>query len=217
MIVKEVFSLDYYIKFSYADIIMTMNQTKAARIISYLTGPEVWFPILLLIIILKSGLTPQQIFIILPLLVIFQLLLPLGLFHYFIKTHRVSGWDLNFKQDRIRLAPIGIMAIVVGLVITYFLGNEKIFKLAAISYMVVLIIGAINKYWKISIHASLNTLAIIIINYLFNWQFPELFLIIPIVLWSRYKLKKHNLSQLISGALVTVLIIFLGFYLFRLV
>ncbi len=193
-----------------------MNKIKLTKLISYLTGPEVWFSILLITIIFKSGLTSNQIYILLPLLLIFQILIPLGTFHYFIKTKRVSGWHLDFKEDRLKLAPVGIFAIIAGLIITFFFGNVIIFDLAIISYIVVLVIGYINKYWKISIHATISTLSTLLINYLFNWKLPELFLLIPIVFWARYTLKKHDLPQLLGGFIITGIIVLVGLYLFGL-
>ncbi|SRR5258708_4639235 len=193
-----------------------MNLTKIARFISYVTGPEIWFSVLLTMGIVKSGLTIQQIVIITPLLILFQLLIPLGLFHFFIQTKRVSGWDLNLKQDRMTLAPIGVMAIGAGLLITYYFGNYKIFDLAVISYVVILIIGFINRYWKISIHATLCTLGTISINYLYNWHIPWLFLVIPVVLWARYQLKKHDIFQVIGGFVLTAIVVFIGLYVFGL-
>ncbi len=65
-----------------------------------------------------------------------------------------------------------------------------------------------NVFYRISFHVSINTSILIILNHFANWEYWPLFLIIPIIAWSRFYLHKHTIIQLLAGALIPILTYF---------
>src|SRR5258708_411972 len=125
-----------------------MSQQKIAKFISEIFGIRVLPLIFYFIVLLRSGITPNQ------------------------------------------------------LIFIYFYGNKLLFDLNLITILILVVVGVITRFWKISFHASLITGTVILTNFLFNWSLPFLYLLIPVVLWARFVLKHHNLNQLLAGSLV---------------
>jgi len=80
----------------------------------------------------------------------------------------------------------------------------------AIFTTIVLLVN--NIFYRISFHVALSTSLLILVNHFSAWAFWPLFLIIPLIGWSRLYLKKHTLLQVIAGFLVPFLVYFLTMY-----
>ena len=187
---------------------------KIAEYISFILGGYVWLPVIFILIIFNSNLGKQQLLIIAPSVLILQVIIPLLYLLIGARLGWIGDSELSKREER---KPFLIMMIILSLIslsIIYFFGNSFIFNLNIILITLLLILLAITNYWKISLHASLNTSAAIIINFLFDWRLSPLFLTIPLIFWSRLELKKHTLNQLVAGIIVSASIILLGFGLF---
>ncbi len=191
-----------------------MFSEKIARFISVLLGPHVWLPLLFILIIFKSGLTSTQAKVILPSILLLQVVLPLTYMIIAPRLGWVSKWDMELKEERKPFFLFLLVLTLVNLTIIYFFGNNFLFDLNIIFIVLLLVLFGITKYWKISLHLSLNTASLILINFLFSWQFPFLYLIIPIIFWARLKLKKHTVNQLSAGVIITAIVIIGGLKLF---
>lgn len=62
-----------------------------------------------------------------------------------------------------------------------------------------------NVLYRISFHVSINTSILIILNHFAKWDYWWLFIVVPIIAWSRFYLKKHTLIQLIAGGIIPIL------------
>ncbi len=191
-----------------------MPSEKIARFLSVVLGPHVWLPLLFILVILKSGLTSTQARIVLPSVLLLQVILPLTYMIIAPKLGWVSKWDMELKEERRPFFFFLLVLTLINLTIIYFFGNNFLFDLNIIFIVLLLILFGITKYWKISLHLSLNTASLILINFLFSWRFPFLYLIIPIIFWARLKLKKHTVNQLVAGIVITAIITFGGLHLF---
>ena len=65
-----------------------------------------------------------------------------------------------------------------------------------------LIILFINLSWKISIHTMGVAGPTVALTFLFGFSGLLFGLLIPLVMWSRVKLKKHTISQVLAGGLL---------------
>lgn len=70
-----------------------------------------------------------------------------------------------------------------------------------------------NVLYRISFHVSLSTSLLILVNHFSSWIFWPLFLVVPLIGWSRLYLKKHTLLQVIAGFVVPFIVYFLLQYL----
>jgi hypothetical protein len=96
----------------------------------------------------------------------------------------LSGWLL-------------ISLIFIRLNISWF-----IIELLVLSLSITITLTVINVYYRISFHTALNTSLMILLNHIALWLYWPLFLLIPIIAWTRLVLKKHTLLQVILGAFV---------------
>lgn len=179
-----------------------------AQLISNLFNIVTWLPIIYICLLSKTNLTSNQLRKIIPAIIIFQLIIPLGyiLFLYFKKE--ISDFDMTKRKERIKPLSVTTISIFVSLILIYFSGNKFIIFFFLMIFILIFVNTLITLFWKISFHMAANTIAAILLNFLFDWQLPYLYILIPLIFWSRLKLKKHTVAQLIGGFLVNGLIIF---------
>lgn len=193
-----------------------MNLKYLSRFISRIFDFYVWFPVMLVLTIFNSGLTLNQIKILLPVLLIVDVVIPVSYFFMDLNSHGVSDIDVTNKKERYHLFGRLVVISAISLIITYFLGNRTFFVLQMISLCLALTIFIITFFYKISGHMILNTSAVYILNFLFDWKLTWLFLILPIVAFARFYLKKHTVAEVLAGVIVGLVEPYLILKLFKL-
>jgi membrane-associated phospholipid phosphatase len=181
--------------------------TKLASLLSVILSPQVWLLLMFLLFMVNREISFKNSEITVPLVFLLQIVIPLLGPYLAYKKGVIKDLDVPNRKDRVKFLLIASICWLISIFITYFYGSYTIFKMTLLSFILISIFLVITRFWKISIHVGVNTTAILFINYLYNWQFLFLFILIPIVAWSRYKLKVHTLSQVIAGFLVTFLVI----------
>ncbi|MDO8658634.1 MAG: hypothetical protein Q7K55_07860 [Candidatus Levybacteria bacterium] len=183
---------------------------KTAKLISIVLGPQVWFPLLIVLFLFKTDLSQKQQLILTPLLLTFFIIIPFGVLYILIKIGNVEDWDIRRRQERYKILSIFIVSTLINMAFVYLFGTKLSFHLSLILWLVSLVGTSVTFFWKISLHVILNTAAIIMINFLFDWKLPILYIFIPIVAWARYYHKHHTIWQIIIGILVGGIITLLG-------
>ncbi|MEI7811912.1 MAG: hypothetical protein WCJ01_05735 [Ignavibacteria bacterium] len=121
---------------------------------------------------------------------------------YLIRKGKVVDIDATLKEERSLPFSIAIILYTPGLFILLYFNINIItvsFWFCYISDTLILIL--INRYWKISAHAigaSGPVAALTLVSPKTGFFF---FLLLIIICWSRIKLKKHTLLQVIAGSL----------------
>lgn len=180
-----------------------MNWEKIAKLLSVILGLHFWFPAFLIIGLLKSGLSSSKISILFPILFLLQIIIPIAYIHIALHFKKVSNWDLPKKEERIFFLSMSMIAYLISMIIIYFLGNQFLFNLGLIVFTILTVMVITTYFWQISLHTGLNTTGAIIVNFLFNWSVPWLYLSIPIIFWARFKLKRHDITQLMAGMILS--------------
>ncbi len=81
------------------------------------------------------------------------------------------------------------------------------FLLMAISlFLILTIIGLIRFYWLISNHCAFSSFCFTLLFLIVDFNLIFLFLLLPIVAWSRIELKRHDVPQVIAGSLFGLII-----------
>lgn len=75
--------------------------------------------------------------------------------------------------------------------------------------LVAIIMALINLAWKISAHATGVGGPLAALTFVYGWAIWPLFLLLPLVGWSRIKLKAHTPAQVIAGSLFGFLFTYL--------
>jgi len=125
-----------------------------------------------------------------------------------VKVGILRDADLDLTRLKMR-QNLGITAMF-GFILTYILAliflpaANEMFSKAGI---IIVIMALVTSKWKISIHAiSYTSLCLTCIG-LFGPRFALTLLLLPVLYWSRLKLKKHTLPQLLAGSAICLVIL----------
>jgi membrane-associated phospholipid phosphatase len=97
-----------------------------------------------------------------------------------------------------------LAGLFVFTVLALILPLEKTFLLAWISTIIlIIIVHAVRDRWKISGHAmTISAMAFILSS--IDPVFLSSFVLLPFVMWSRVKLRRHSYSQVVAGSVVGI-------------
>jgi hypothetical protein len=182
-----------------------------AKMISLILG-YAWVPCLLMVTFLNSGLNHSQLIVLVPVIIIIESVIPFFSLLFLIKYKIINDWDLSNRKERYTFLAYFILLSSSSLYLLYQFGTILSFKFILLFLILAIILYIITLFWKISLHTAANTLGTLFINYIYGFSMPWLFLIIPLIIWSRYTLKKHTVSQLIAGFLVSFIYITFGMH-----
>lgn len=180
-----------------------------ASAISLIFSPPLLLPVLLLLIFHNDY--PNVIQLLGLTILMFFGVIPITIHAIFLKkTNQISDWEMKNRHER---RPLYISAIVFGSITSLLLYIFDVTYLA--NYLVLLSVwffsmSLINHYWKISGHVGSITMASMILIQKYGIQLWPLFLIIPIVSWSRVHTKNHSLTQVVGAFLLVLLIVVLA-------
>ena len=190
-----------------------MTLEKLAKYISFIQGPYILLPILIILSLFKTGLTQSRQFVLMPLFLFLIVIFPTIVLYLMIKRKVISDWDVRKREERYKILPVFLGSMIFATASSYYLATLLFFHISVISLTVVFVAVAITYFWKISLHAILNTSFFLIVNFLFYWKLPYLYFLIPVVGWARYYHKHHSLLQISAGIALSVLIVLSGLHL----
>ena len=194
-----------------------MAAKKLAFIISRVLGPVPLLCFLWLVVALKSGIGIWRALWVYPLILLVTLLFPIALTTYLVIVKKVADIEWKNIADRRKfLVPIGIYSVSTLIILSYLLTNPTTFHLVLLFCAIIVITIIIYAFtnFKISGHIIVATATIANINLFYHQKFLWLFLLLIPIIWARYTLKVHTLSELIGGFFLTAGILFLGLFLF---
>ncbi|AXV37787.1 MAG: phosphoesterase PA-phosphatase [Methanobacterium sp. BRmetb2] len=115
--------------------------------------------------------------------------------------HKKVEMDMPNKSDRIYPLLMVILSYMVGTVVLYAFKAPSIITVLMFCYLFnTVVVLLINFYWKISIHVMGISGPAPALIYVFGYWGIIFSLIIPLIMWSRYHLKRHTFYQVLAGA-----------------
>ena len=179
-------------------------ELETAKFISMVAHPPVIsIPTFIILNYFLAG--PDQFIVPTIISIVFGALIPISTSLILIKKMHT---DLDITDRTKRTVPLifAICSYLLGFLILLWYGAPDIVSVLMLIYgtntMIILII---NFYWKISIHAMGIAGPTAAFIFTFGPVGIIVGLIIPLVMWSRLKLKKHTLAQVIAGSLLGLL------------
>ncbi len=138
----------------------------------------------------------------------------IGLFVlYGVKRGMFSDFDISIKEQR---KPIFIFAAIVSILyffIIFFLHGPKILMATLGALLLgVLIDSFVNRKIKASIHLAVYSAFAAVLGILYGGIFWFFVILIPLVAWSRIKLKRHSLTETIVGTILGLVIVIVLYY-----
>ena len=201
------------------------KKLKIADTISLFTNPPIiTIPLFLLIcIILASSGTPftssfkfnWSQFIITELIsLIFASILPMAIIMHWARKLDTDK-DISNREDRFIPLIVGVVSYLIGFVIALILGVSNFLIVLILCYAVnTFIVMLITTKWKISIHTTGLTGPVAALIMLLGPIGALIGLLYPILIWSRFTLKKHTMAQAIAGGVFGFIMTVLESYLY---
>ncbi len=185
---------------------------KLARIISNVANPILIFIVLPYFLVLKTTKDNQLAWIwtmyTLGFITIFAAFILVG-----IKKKFFSNLDVSNRKERHFLYLVSaILAIIyIGGLITF--KGPPILFITMIGIVFGIFAGSlINLKLKASVHVAAITALITALSLVYRGYFILLFLIIPVICWSRVKIKRHSVPEVIVGTILGVILAFIIYY-----
>lgn len=128
-------------------------------------------------------------------------LMPILFVIYRLHTGQISDLHMNTTQERrlpYLMSVIG--SLVALLIIIIFQGPQLLLCLSIFGAIELGILGLINDFWKISIHATSIAAAVIIVGLVYGVLAALLLLpLVIVVCWVRLYLHRHTVTQVLAG------------------
>ncbi|MCG8479173.1 MAG: hypothetical protein MI724_08775 [Spirochaetales bacterium] len=149
----------------------------------------------------------------------FGTLLPVAITHFWSRKTGDKRWDIPEKKDRLIPLLWGGVGYLLGAYILAVTEAPLVSVALMFCYGVnTLVVMVISVWWKVSIHAMGVMGPTTALFFAFGPVGAAYGLMLPIVIWARYQLRKHTMGQLIVGATLGLLLtavqmtFFLGWY-----
>lgn len=188
----------YYTRFSEYVIVSPQWKRRWARLISGLLSPL--SIAIAAIAIACYSLNDDSALSWMALYLVLSILPPTIYVMYLVRKGIVSDFHLNVREERTK--PLLIMTANTSLVflVMILLGAPKLISVViATAVIQLLLILLITLKWKISGHCSAIAGLVILALALYGDSLLPLALLIPLVAWSRIRLKRHTLAQTVAG------------------
>jgi len=155
---------------------------------------------------------PSNVVFIVFLILIYSSFALMSLFDLFVYGLAVVGFPFSFyimnkrarRKNRAALISILLTLLSFTLLSLIFesLRNLRFLYLSVFAFLVLgLLVFLIRLNWKISLHVSVLTSSLTILT-IFNNAIYPFYLFVPLVAWSRVRLKAHTINQTIAGFLL---------------
>ncbi|MCK4729756.1 MAG: PAP2 family protein [Candidatus Aenigmarchaeota archaeon] len=191
-----------------------MDKEKLQLISNFTSAPIFGSIIFLIFIFSKMGTLPiTQIALISVISLLFMTVIPVTYVVLFVKKRKKFqdiDYDISDRSLRIKPFLAVITSYAIGIVALFSINAPVLVKGLMFCYFLNgLIMFLITLFWKISIHTSGITGPLTLLIYEFGIIYSPLLLIAIPVGWMRIKLKKHLPSQVIAGAVLTIILTWL--------
>ncbi len=129
--------------------------------------------------------------------------LPAGYVLWLVRRGEVTDFDLRLREQRLRpfLATLS-SAIIAWLALFFGDAPYLLVVLAGAGWVQIALLFGITLRWKISAHCTTVAGFVVLTWALFGSAAAPLALTIPLVAWSRLRLRRHDLPQTLAGTLL---------------
>lgn len=191
-----------------------MNSNKTADIISKILSPVMIALIATIILALTSKTGYLQPYIGIMIGLLFLSISPMAMVIYFYGKGRVD-LDVSNRKQRTSFYIVAIGSYIIATVLFFYTNYENLFLLSIAYLSVTTAVMIANFFYKVSSHTAGVAGPITALTFSLGIIFLPLFILIPIIIWSRLKLKAHNFIEAISGIVIAIIltsIVYTTFY-----
>ena len=188
----------YYSRITDSIFISESKRDNTARIISIIFSP----PLLALATIIVTALALESDSVVYWTLLSIVLFIGVPVLYVYSLVKRGHITDFHMKVREQRTWPL-IMILAIALAVfsvLYFGGAPRLLLIiSAVAIIQLMMIVLITLRWKISGHCTAASGLAVLVTALFGQVLLPVFLLVPVVAWSRVRLDRHTLYQSIAG------------------
>ena len=178
---------------------------RIARLVSNILAPaSISFPFIVLVALYHAQNVPLALLY----AMITLFFLSIGPFIYIlmaVRVGKISDVDVSRRTERAGPFLFGISSVLAGWLILIILqGPENLQTLLIITAVSGIVMMVTTLWWKISIHASSMGGVATMLTAFYGAVMLPTFLLLILVSWSRVVLRRHTVSQVIAGSLVSI-------------
>jgi len=189
------------------------SSEKIANILSYVLSPNVIsFYIILLLLFYPPLDNNSNVILNLLISIIFLCVFPIIAILYSQQKGTIDIWVSN-QKDRTFFYIIALVGYVIASIIFFMIKENTLFVLSVAYFFVTLVVTLGNFSTKVSSHSAGVAGPLTAMTLVYGLFLFPIFLLVPLVFWSRLKLKAHTVTQLTLGTLIGVVVTFIVFYL----
>ena len=190
-----------------------MNQEKLAEVISKILSPVsiAFYVITIITFFSPIKQSYQNTFISFILALFFLVFFPMMFILYYFKRGKIDLW-VSDRKIRTPFYIIAIIGYIISISIFYQIKNYDMLILSLAYFFVTTVVMLTNLITKVSSHSAGVAGPLTAITFMFGYFSSVSFILVIIVIWARLKMKAHNLLQLVSGVVISIIITFLVYY-----
>ena len=173
---------------------------KLAQIISIIFDPRVEVPLLLTFAVLTfyRGGIPV---VFLGLLLFVDVVLPMVFYAHLRLAGEISHWDIKRRKERVPLYIFSTLAHLGGVGVALAFGQLGLAKVLGVFWFLALMFTLVTTFWRVSLHVGVNAALFVYLVVTTGGSYWVGVLVI-LVAWSRVKLGRHEIPQVLIGGLL---------------
>lgn len=177
------------------------NMKRVATIVSRVLEPIVEIPFLLVLATLTAYLNGYR-WRFLALLLFLDAVVPGIYFFYLLLTKKARDWDISQRAERLPLFRLAVAMHLAGVLVAFVINREPLAQILLSFWLLALLFMFISHYWKISVHAGVNSTLAVFGIWLYGFGVWWLFLLPLFVSWARVVAGKHTVAQVALGTVL---------------
>lgn len=126
--------------------------------------------------------------------------LPAGYVMWLVQQEKVTDFDLRLREQRAHPLLVALTsAFIAWLVLWLGSAPRLLLVLTGSAWVQLALLLVITLRWKISAHCATAAAFVTFILALFGTLAAPLIVVLPLIAWSRLRLRRHDLAQTIAG------------------
>ena len=146
--------------------------------------------------------------------VLLAMIIPLGYLIWLVRRGKVADLDLHLREQRYGPFVVTLTGAALAWGVLTLGGAPQVLRLlAAATGVQTLVVFLITLRWKISVHTSTAAGMTVLVWSVIGKAAAPLVITIPLIAWSRVKLRRHTFWQTVAGIVLGCLIFLIAVWL----
>jgi hypothetical protein len=132
---------------------------------------------------------------------VFSAVIPFGVILLGVRRGRYTDHHLGRREQRRWPLLVGVASVAVSLLLFAALDAPRpLTAMVAVMLAVLATVAVVNHWWKLSGHAAVAAGSAAVLTLLLGGPAAAAWLAVPLVGWSRVRLRDHTVGQAVAGA-----------------